>query len=74
MRKLGKVALWTLFFVLMPVVAMAQDGHAAAAREVNRVVDEVLSLPEHAWFLEGAEGQAERIRLEMERRYGRAGG
>ena len=30
MRKLGKVALWTLFFVLMPVVAMAQDGHAAA--------------------------------------------
>jgi F-type H+-transporting ATPase subunit c len=30
MRKLGKVALWTLFFVLMPVVAMAQE-HAAAA-------------------------------------------
>jgi F-type H+-transporting ATPase subunit c len=30
MRKLGKVALWTLFFVLMPVVAMAQD-HAAAS-------------------------------------------
>jgi F-type H+-transporting ATPase subunit c len=29
MRKLGKVALWTLFFVLMPVVAMAQE-HAAA--------------------------------------------
>ena len=28
MRKLGKVALWTLFFVLMPVVAMAQE-HAA---------------------------------------------
>jgi F-type H+-transporting ATPase subunit c len=25
MRKLGKVALWTLFFVLMPVVAMAQE-------------------------------------------------
>ena len=29
MRKLGKVALWTLFFVLMPVAAMAQE-HAAA--------------------------------------------
>ncbi len=28
MRKLGKVGLWTLFFVLMPVVAMAQE-HAA---------------------------------------------
>jgi F-type H+-transporting ATPase subunit c len=29
MRKFGKVALWTLFFVLMPLVAMAQE-HAAA--------------------------------------------
>jgi F-type H+-transporting ATPase subunit c len=25
MRKFGKVALWTLFFVLMPVVAMAES-------------------------------------------------
>jgi len=31
MQKFGKVALWTLFFVLLPVVAMAQEGHAAAA-------------------------------------------
>jgi F-type H+-transporting ATPase subunit c len=29
MRKLGKVALWTLFFVLMPVVAMAEEAAAA---------------------------------------------
>jgi F-type H+-transporting ATPase subunit c len=31
MRKFGKVALWTLFFVLMPVVAMAQEHAAEAA-------------------------------------------
>jgi len=29
MQKIGKVALWTLFFVLIPMVAMAQE-HAAA--------------------------------------------
>jgi F-type H+-transporting ATPase subunit c len=32
MRKLGKVALWTLFFVLTPAVAMAQE-HAAAGSD-----------------------------------------
>ena len=26
MRKIGKVALWTLFFVLLPVVAMAETA------------------------------------------------
>jgi F-type H+-transporting ATPase subunit c len=26
MRKLGKVALWTLFFVLLPLVAVAETG------------------------------------------------
>ena len=30
MRKLGKVGLWTLFFVLMPVVAMAET-HAGGS-------------------------------------------
>jgi len=30
MRKFGKVALWTLFFVLVPIVAMAQTGHEAS--------------------------------------------
>jgi len=34
MRKLGKVALWTLFFVLVPVVAMAQE-HAAAGSSAS---------------------------------------
>jgi F-type H+-transporting ATPase subunit c len=29
MHKLGKVALWTLFFVLMPVVALAETGGAS---------------------------------------------
>jgi len=26
MQKIGKVALWTLFFVLMPMVALAESG------------------------------------------------
>ena len=26
MRKLGKLALWTVFFVLLPLTAMAEDG------------------------------------------------
>jgi F-type H+-transporting ATPase subunit c len=26
MQKIGKVALWTLFFVLMPMVALAENG------------------------------------------------
>jgi hypothetical protein len=45
-------------------------GRGAAARAVEQVLDGVLARPEHAWFEEGAEGQAERIRQEMERRYG----
>jgi len=48
-----------------------QTGQRAQGRAVNAVIDEMLSRPEHVWFEEGAEGQAERIRLEMERRYGR---
>ena len=47
------------------------EGKGAAARAVEQVLNGVLARPEHAWFLEGAEGQAERIRQEMERRYGR---
>jgi len=46
-------------------------GKRQAARAVEQVLDAVLASPAHAWFLEGAEGQAERIRQEMERRYGR---
>jgi hypothetical protein len=48
-----------------------ETGHTAAARAAERVLDDVLARPEHVWFEEGAEGQAERIRQEMERRYGR---
>jgi len=51
----------------------AQEGLGSAARAVNRVIDGVLARPEHVWFEEGAEGAAEAIRLEMERRYGRTG-
>ncbi len=48
-----------------------QTGQRAQGRAVIAVIDEILSRPEHVWFEEGAEGQAERIRQEMERRYGR---
>jgi len=51
----------------------AAEGHEAEARAVNGVIDEILSRPEHVWFEEGAEGQAEAIRREMQRRYGRGG-
>ena len=51
----------------------AQEGLGSAARAVDRVIDGILARPEHVWFEEGAEGAAEAIRLEMERRYGRTG-
>ena len=51
----------------------AQEGRGSAARAVHRVIDGILARPEHIWFEEGAEGAAEAIRLEMERRYGRTG-
>jgi hypothetical protein len=49
----------------------AAAGRTSAARAVDSVIDEILSRPEHVWFVEGAEAQAEQIRREMERRYGR---
>jgi GNAT superfamily N-acetyltransferase len=51
----------------------AAQGQGVAARAVNQVIDEILARPEHAWFEEGAEGQAEAIRRAMEERYGRGG-
>ncbi len=45
-------------------------GMQSQARQVEQLLGEVLARPEHAWFEGGAEGQAERIRAEMERRYG----
>jgi hypothetical protein len=47
------------------------EGQIGAARAVEQVVNDILARPEHVWFEEGAEGQAERIRQEMERRYGK---
>ncbi len=51
----------------------AREGREEAARTVEAVIDEILSRPEHAWFGEVAGEGAERIRREMERRYGRPG-
>lgn len=45
-------------------------GDVAAGEAVEALIDEILDRPEHVWFEEGAEGAAERIRTEMERRYG----
>jgi hypothetical protein len=51
-----------------------EHGRAEGARAVTALVDEVLKRPEHAWFVQGAGEEAERIRREMERRYGQGGG
>jgi len=48
-------------------------GHGGQARAVEEVIDEILMRPEHRWFVEGAGDAAERIRREMERRYGDGG-
>ncbi len=65
----------------MELVPQAQElishaagaGHGLAAAQAERTLEAVLNRPEHAWFIEGAEGEAARIRAEMERRYGEAG-
>jgi hypothetical protein len=49
------------------------EGHGAEGRAVNNLINEILDRPEHVWFEEGAEGQAQRIQEEMARRYGRSG-
>ena len=48
----------------------ASSGKTSQARSVNRVIEKILSRPEHRWFREGAEDQIEEIRTEMQRRYG----
>jgi hypothetical protein len=48
----------------------AAAGKATQAAAVNRVIDGILARPEHAWFTQGAEADAERIRKAMEDRYG----
>ncbi len=48
----------------------AAAGQSEAAAKVNAAIDGILARPEHAWFKEGAEDQASRIKEEMEKRYG----
>ena len=62
----------------MELIPQARElvEHAAsrrAAEPARQAIEGVLSRPEHVWFLEGAEGEAARIRAEMDRRYGEAG-
>lgn len=47
-----------------------EAGQAAEAERVNKVINDILARPEHAWFEQGAEDAAERIRKAMEERYG----
>ncbi len=51
-----------------------ENGKVAEANAVQKVIDDILARPEHKWFREGAEGDAERIRKAMEKRYGKGGG
>ncbi len=51
---------------------LAEQAPAPAGAAVRAVIDEILDRPEHRWFDQGAEADAERIRLEMQRRYGGA--
>ncbi len=48
------------------------NGRRAQADRVNAVIEEILARPEHVWFEEGAEAATDRIRAEMERRYGKS--
>ena len=45
-----------------------KHGQAAAARNVEKVLNDILARPEHAWFEEGAGEQAEAIRKAMQER------
>jgi hypothetical protein len=51
----------------------AQQGKVAQAAAVHTVIDTILARPEHAWFHKGAAEQSEKVRLEMQRRYGQDG-
>jgi hypothetical protein len=49
---------------------LVEQTGGAGGRAVAALIDEILARPEHSWFEQGAEDEAERIRQEMERRYG----
>jgi hydroxylamine dehydrogenase len=53
---------------------LAAHAGGSKGRAVEKVINDILKRPEHIWFLEGAEDQAEKIKLEMQRRYGQTGG
>lgn len=48
-----------------------KEGHEAEADAVDKVINDILKRPEHKWFEEGAEKETERIRKQMEERYGK---
>lgn len=52
---------------------LASRAGGVQGRNVNRVIDDILARPEHAWFKEGAAEQTEQIRRQMEERYGQGG-
>jgi hypothetical protein len=47
-----------------------ETGNRGGADRAEQVVREILGRPEHAWFEQGAEDQAEQIRQQMAERYG----
>jgi hypothetical protein len=49
-------------------------GSGVAAGRVERVLDDILARPEHAWYQEGATDQMEAIRRQREERYGEQSG
>ena len=51
----------------------ASEGKRSQASEVRRTVAEILARPEHQWFELGAEEETNRVREEMQRRYGQGG-
>jgi hypothetical protein len=54
------------------VIAKAKaGGKTAEAAECEALVNEIMSRPEHAWFVKGNEAQAAEIRRAMEQRYGK---
>ena len=48
----------------------ARRDMVTQARNVKRVIDEILARPEHAWFQEGAAETTQQIREAMQERYG----
>ncbi len=48
----------------------SKEGLDLKSSRVNRVIDQILSRPEHKWFKEGAEDAMKKIRKNMKSRYG----